>query len=263
MRMIPNRLKSHIFDIAAESHIGLVRKTNQDRYFLREFPDGEALTAIADGLGGIPAGDMAADLIVETLSQVEALEPGTEECQLTSLAIELDRMVAEAQQSNPRLGGMGSTLILVWMKNGRAFWAHVGDSRLYLLRSRRLCQITRDQTLARFLVAEGEITPEQARSHYAREVMNQCLGCGFCEPETGSFKLTPGDVLLLSTDGLHRSMTTARLEALLNARTGVSGVARTLVEAALAAGGRDNITGVITRIERPGRRAMQKGGSHR
>jgi serine/threonine protein phosphatase PrpC len=190
-----------------------VRKANQDRFFLREFSEGAALAAIADGLGGVPAGDRAADLVVETLSQVGALAPGAEESQLADLAIRLDGIVAHAQQSSPGLNGMGSTLILVWMKNGRASWAHVGDSRLYLLRNRRLHQITRDQTLARFLVAEGEITPEQARDHYAREVMNQCLGCGFCDPETDSFKLVPGDVLLLSTDGLHRSMTAKRLEA--------------------------------------------------
>ncbi len=249
--MTPNRLKTQHFDIAAESHIGLVRRTNQDRFFLREFADGAVLIAIADGLGGVPAGDMAADLVVETLSKLDPLDPGVGKRGLADLAIRLDGIVADAQEGDPRLGGMGSTLILVWMKESRACWAHVGDSRLYLLRNRRLQQITRDQTLARFLVAEGEITLEQARDHYSREVMNQSLGCGCCEPETGDFDLLPGDVLLLSTDGLHLSATRKQLEASLDARASSADTARALVEAALDAGGRDNITGVIARIEGP------------
>jgi serine/threonine protein phosphatase PrpC len=105
-----------------------------------------------------------------------------------------------------------------------------------------------DQTLTRFLVAEGDITAEQAKDHYGRQVMDQCLGCGFCEPETDGLELMRGDLLLLSTDGLHRSMTTGQLEALLNADTGAADTARALVKAALDAGGRDNITGVIARL---------------
>ena len=124
----------------------------------------------------------------------------------------------------------------------------MGDSRLYLLRNRHLRQLTRDQTLTRFLVAEGEITAEEAKNHYGRWVMDQCLGCGFCEPETDGLDLMRGDLLVLSTDGLHRSMTTGQLEALLNACTGVADTACALVKAALDAGGRDNITGVIARL---------------
>ncbi len=259
MKIIPDRLKTRAFDIAAESHIGAVRKTNQDRFFLRAFADGTVLTAIVDGLGGVPAGDMAADLVVQTLSRLDALGAGGEEHQLADLAIRLDRVVEAAREGDPLMGGMGTTLVLVWMKNGRAFWVHVGDSRLYLLRNRQLYQITRDQTLARFLVAEGEITPDQAKAHYSRQVMNQHLGCGFCEPETDGFTLTEGDLLLLSTDGLHRSVPKGQLERLLNGPACTEDTVRALVKAALEADGRDNITGVIVKIKGPAHPATHSG----
>ncbi|MEJ2153928.1 MAG: protein phosphatase 2C domain-containing protein [Desulfobacteraceae bacterium] len=259
MKMIPNRLKTRIVDIAAESHIGTVRKTNQDRFFLRAFADGTVFTAIVDGLGGVPAGDIAADLVVQALSRLDALCAGEEERLLANLAIRLDRVVEAAREGDPLMGGMGTTLILVWIKNGRAFWVHVGDSRLYLLRNRRLHQITRDQTLARFLLAEGEITPDQAKAHYSRQVMNQHLGCGYCEPETDGFTLTEGDLLLLSTDGLHQSVPKGQLERLLNGHTSTEDTVRALVKAALDAGGRDNITGVIVKMKSPAHPATHSG----
>lgn len=242
------RLRSRSADSAAQSHVGLVRPTNQDRFCLRQMKDGSTLLAVADGLGGVPAGDIAADIVLNTLLQTELLTNGTDQNQLVDLALRLDHMVADATGSGPDLGGMGSTLTLVWQRHERACWVQVGDSRLYLLRNRKLRQLTQDQTLARFLVAEGEITPEQVGEHYSKEVLDQYLGCGHCEPEAHHIHLMEGDILLLSSDGLHRLVAVEPLEAFLNARNAVTEKARSLIQAALDAGGIDNITAVVARM---------------
>jgi protein phosphatase len=108
-----------------------------------------------------------------------------------------------------------------------------------------LTQVTEDQTLARFLLEEGEITAEQLPTHYSRHVMDQCEGCGYAEPETGRLKFLAGDLLVLSTDGLHREIPEDTLFSILNTETILETKARRLVKAALNAGGKDNITVVM------------------
>ena len=137
---------------------------------------------------------------------------------------------------------MGSTFLAVLFRDGDAFWAHTGDSRFCVFREDLLIRITEDQTLARFLVKEGEITPEQAKSHYSRQVMDQCVGCGYCEPETGCFELAPGDLAILCTDGLFKSVNTELMVSSLSRSGGIDRLADSLVRAALENGGRDNIT---------------------
>jgi protein phosphatase len=140
---------------------------------------------------------------------------------------------------------MGSTLVGVLLRDRIAHWVHVGDSRLYLLRNGTLTQVTEDQTLARFLLEEGEITAEQLPTHYSRHVMDQCVGCGYAEPETGRLKFLTGDLLVLSTDGLHRQILENALYSILNTDTNLETKAKRLVKAALNAGGKDNITVVM------------------
>jgi protein phosphatase len=140
---------------------------------------------------------------------------------------------------------MGSTLIGVLLRDRIAYWVHVGDSRLYLFRNGTLTQVTEDQTLARFLLEEGEITAEQLPTHYSRHVMDQCVGCGYVEPETGRLEFLDGDLLVLSTDGLHREISANTFDSILKMDTDLEVKARALVKAALDAGGKDNITVVM------------------
>ncbi len=152
---------------------------------------------------------------------------------------------AMKSQENKTLEGMGSTLISVLVRDRIAYWVHVGDSRLYLLRNGTLTQVTEDQTLARFLLEEGEITAEQLPTHYSRHVMDQCVGCGYAEPETGRLKFLDGDLLALTTDGLHGQLSENVLKSILNIDSNLEIKARALVKAALEAGGKDNITVVM------------------
>jgi protein phosphatase len=157
----------------------------------------------------------------------------------------MDLNIYSKGREDVALEGMGSTLISVLLRERTAYWVHVGDSRLYLFRNGTLTQVTEDQTLARFLLEEGEITAEQLPTRYSRHVMDQCVGCGFVEPETGRMEFLAGDVLLLSSDGLHRNIADNTIGSILNMDTHIEIKARSLVKAALDAGGKDNITAVL------------------
>ncbi|MCP4692194.1 MAG: serine/threonine-protein phosphatase [Desulfobacterales bacterium] len=234
-------------NIFALTHIGLTKKVNEDRYFIKKLDDGAMLLSIADGLGGEVAGDYAAEVMIGKLAGVRRASEDREE-QLSRLAVETDLAISDESEKKADLEAMATTLICVLLTDKLAWWVHVGDSRIYILRDRRLLQVTEDQTLARFLVEEGEITPEQAPTHYSRHVMDQSIGCGFCEPETGRLELRDKDLLILTTDGLHKSVPEDAMTAILNNRTDISTGAKALVSAALDAGGNDNITVVICEI---------------
>ena len=227
------------------THIGFVRKSNEDRYLIKELKDKSVLIAVADGLGGEVAGDYAAEILREKLAGLNHISTNNEQSELDQLARAIDCDIYTEGQENNALEGMGSTLVGILLRNRIAYWVHVGDSRLYLLRNGTLTQVTEDQTLARFLLEEGEITAEQLPTHYSRHVMDQCVGCGFAEPETGRLKFIAGDLLVLSTDGLHRQISENTLKSILNTDTDLETKARALVKAALDAGGKDNITVVM------------------
>jgi len=230
------------------SDIGLVRKTNEDRYLIKELEDRSVLIAVADGLSGEVAGGYAAEMLKEKLSSLNHISRNSEQSELDHLARVIDRSIYTEGRKNKSLEGMGSTLVGVLLRNRRAHWVHVGDSRLYLLRNGALIQVTEDQTLARFLLEEGEITAEQLPTHYSRHVMDQCVGCGYAEPETGRLQLLTGDLLVLSTDGLHGEIPENSLNSILKNHTSLEIKARVLVNAALNSGGKDNITVVMAQV---------------
>lgn len=227
------------------THIGLVRKSNEDRYLIKKLKDESVLIAVADGLGGEVAGDYAAEIIREKLAGLDSISRNNVQMELDQLARVIDRTIYTKGQENIALENMGSTLVGILLRNRIAYWVHIGDSRLYLFRNGTLTQITEDQTLARFLLEEGEITAEQLPTHYSRHVMDQCVGCGYVEPETGCLEFLAGDVLVLSTDGLHRDITDNTIDTILNMDSNLEIKAKALVKAALDAGGKDNITVVL------------------
>lgn len=235
-------------NIFAATHIGRVRKVNEDRYLIKELSDGSLLLAVADGLGGEVAGDYAAEIIRGKLAGINHIPKNEEQGFLENRVIDIDRAIKREAEKNPDLRGMGSTLVLVLLRDGCAYWVHVGDSRLYVLRERQLIQVTEDQTFARFLVEEGEILPEQVSTHYSRHVLDQCVGCGICEPETGRLEVQDKDILILSTDGLHKTISNETLLFHLNAEINLKTKAQNLIQAALDDGGDDNITLVIAEI---------------
>lgn len=231
----------------AITHIGLVRPQNEDRYLVQPRPDGSLLVAVADGLGGHAAGELAARQVIATLEQAPSFGRDIER-ELRELACAADRTIYRKAEENPAWEGMGTTLTGVLIRDHTAYWVQVGDSRLYLVRSGATRQITTDQTMLQFLLEEKEITEEQARTHYSRHLLDQCVGQGGCRPETGRFRIERGDLLMLSSDGLHGTLDRRQLADLLQPDCGLERQAETLLQAALKNGGPDNITAVFARL---------------
>lgn len=225
----------------AQTHQGLKRPTNQDRHLLLELPGGRVLAAVADGMGGIAGGEVAAQMAVDLLAG--AMDPPPQDHHaLGELFASICRRVYQKAQSMPELEGMGTTLTAVLASPDRVDWAHVGDSRLYRWHRDRLTQVTRDDTAAAFMVEEGIIGAEEAGSHPSRHMLFDCVGCGDCTPETGWFPPEAGELLLLTSDGLHDKVAPGEMERVLASGKGLRGLLHDLVDLALAAGGGDNIT---------------------
>jgi protein phosphatase len=231
----------------ADTQIGLVRKKNEDRYLIKKMNDGSVLLAVADGMGGEPAGDVAAEIIISKLS---AIKPDSVNIikMLVNLANDANRAILDEVEKDSSLMGMGATLTCALLKKGTVHWVHVGDSRLYHVRENRLLQITRDQNMAQFLLEEGEINCEEARCHPSRNHLDQCVGCEDCEPVSGSFEIKEGDLIILSTDGLHNEVENSTMESLMLCKCDIQTKAKLLFSSALEAGGKDNITIVIAEI---------------
>jgi PPM family protein phosphatase len=234
-------------EIARETHQGLKRANNQDRYLVEEFGPEAVLLAVADGMGGEAAGDQAAQTAIETLRnyQSAATDPLL---QLQTLFMRASENIEAQVRQNFQLSGMGTTLTAVFLQRGRAYWAHVGDSRLYLFRAGKLKRLTWDHTLPDTLLKEGNITTEEARNHPAQHLLLQCIGCGRFKASTGLLKLETDDILLVTSDGLHHEVPEERLAVVLSGEQELGRALKKLVQAALEAGGRDNITIVGARV---------------
>ncbi|VEN74147.1 Protein serine/threonine phosphatase (fragment) [Candidatus Desulfarcum epimagneticum] len=167
-----------------------------------------------------------------------------------ALMKEASDRIQEFAEKNPASKGMGTTATTVIAHAGRAWWAHVGDSRLYLTRNGITGQITCDQSMAWFLVEEGEITEEEASSHQSRNILDQALGQGSgpCDPETGSLQIREGDQLTLMTDGIHGELPPKAISSILADRAGIEAKVKRLSGEALDAGGSDNLTIVMAQI---------------
>lgn len=234
--------------IVAKTHTGLVQKKNEDRYLVKNLTDDETLLAVADGMGGDVYGDVAADMIRNKFKTITCIDTGCERSKLKSTAQELDRFILHLSEADENYRGMGSTLICLFQRKNRIYWVHVGDSRLYHMRDGHLHQVTKDQTLARFLLTEGEISPAEYFDHYSRQVMDQCIGCGYSEPETGEFEVQSDDLVLLTSDGLHKAVNNLFIQKILKRNTTIQSKVEMLIDKALKAGGEDNITVILAEV---------------
>ncbi len=233
--------------IAWETHQGLKRANNQDRYLVRDYGPEDALLAVADGMGGEAAGDQAAQIAIDSLIPFQS-EEADPLLQLLGLFKQASENIAAQVRQNFQLSGMGTTLTTVFLRRGRAYYAHVGDSRLYLFRAGKLERVTWDHTLPDTLLKEGNITTEEARNHPAQNLLLQCIGCGRFKASTGILELETDDILLISSDGLHHEVPEEEIAARLTGAEDLAGALKKLIQAALDAGGRDNITIVAARV---------------
>ncbi len=223
------------------THQGRVRDKNEDMHFVKVFNEGSALLGVFDGLGGQAAGEKASERAKESM---EAFNPYSQsmERHLVELMQIANRSILDMVDEIPDLRGMGTTMTIAYAENGSVTWAHVGDSRLYVFREGKLRRITEDDTIPGLLLAEGEITKEEARVHPLKNALFECIGRGDFEANAGSFKLGKDDLLLLSTDGLHDEVSEKEMISILLLKKDLEEKLEALVSAALDAGGHDNIT---------------------
>lgn len=227
----------------ARTDVGRERETNEDAALVRDLGEADLL-AVADGMGGHAAGDVASELAIETFADV--VEPALERGRTDGEAI-LREAVAEAnaavldRAAEDGLEGMGTTLVAALVRGGRALFVNVGDSRGYHIDERgRIEQVTTDQSLVQELVERGELTEAEARDHPQRNVVSQALGTDeTVEPDLDSIAF--GGTLLCCSDGLSEEVADDGLEAVVADADTVEGAAETLIDRANAAGGSDNI----------------------
>jgi serine/threonine protein phosphatase PrpC len=239
-----------IVEEAALTDVGRQRHANEDAYY-----DSEPFFAIADGMGGARAGEVAARIAVEEFDQ-DRDEDAAPEAQLERIARAANRKIHELSQEDESHSGMGTTLTAVRVGEQEVTIGHVGDSRIYLLRDGELERLTSDHSLVEQLVREGKLTPEQAEVHPQRSIITRALGPEpEVEVETLTYPARDGDVYLLCSDGLTSMVPEEEVAAILRRRSSLEQAARELVDAANRAGGRDNITVILVRLGRESEQA--------
>jgi serine/threonine protein phosphatase PrpC len=229
---------------AERTDTGRQRKGNEDAYFARS-----PLFAVADGMGGAQAGEVASRAAIETIENGLPDGPGSAEERLAQLVLDAnERIIAMAEEDRGR-AGMGTTMTAAYVTECDVAIAHVGDSRLYRLRGGELERLTEDHTLVAELERQGKITQEEAGRHPQRSIITRALGAEHqIEVDHHTWPARDGDIYLICSDGLMMFPEERIGEIVLGARD-LRGAARALVDAANAGGGRDNITVVLFRVE--------------
>ena len=220
---------------------GHVRSNNEDCYY-----SGDHLLVVADGMGGMAAGDLASRLAIDAMRTLD--RPIDNEHQMDALhkALELaNGQIAEVVVNDPELQGMGTTLTAVIFSGTRAAMAHVGDSRAYLLREGRLNQLTKDDTYVQMLVDQGLIKPEEAAGHPRRSVVTRVLQGEPVSPSYVIVEPEPGDRWLLCSDGLTAVVGNDTIEQEMIAAPDPKSCAERMVDLALRGGGPDNVTVIV------------------
>ena len=228
---------------AARSDRGLVRANNEDSVYA-----GARLLALADGMGGHAAGEVASQLVIAALAHLDDDEPGGDLLsELNSAVHEGNAAIAAQVEADPELDGMGTTLTALLFAGNRLGLVHIGDSRGYLLRDGELNQITKDDTFVQTLVDEGRITAEEAHSHPQRSLIMRALTGHEVEPTLIMREARVGDRYMLCSDGLSDPVSHETiLDSLLIPDVAES--ADRLIEMALRGGGPDNVTVVVADV---------------
>ena len=229
---------------AGRTHDGLVREHNEDAAFC-----GPYLQVVADGVGGAAAGEVASATAAYVTSALAARDRGRDLLAVLAEAVDtIQEQLELGVAGHPSRAGMGTTLTALITDGERCALGHVGDSRAYLLRDGGLVQLTRDHTFVQALVDDGVITREQARHHPRKNLVLNALEAGHpADPDLTLLELGPGDRLLVCSDGLTDMVDDEDVAAGL-ARQDAVDAAEALVAAALAAGGRDNVTCLVSDV---------------
>lgn len=256
-----SNLVGYTISASGETDRGRRRAENQDCLLLETAADGgTGIYAVADGMGGQSAGEVASAIAVETLREhllpllTPDESPGASDLPLTEqvrLAINAcNERILQYAEEHPEAQGLGSTLTLALVKGSLAIIGNIGDSRTYRVRDGQMESITRDHSLVAHLVAHGEIAPEDVYSHPHRSYIYRALGSDAeCQPDINTERLQSGDTLLLCSDGLWEMVRDDDITRAVVAAPGPGETAATLVEMANENGGEDNISAIVVKVQ--------------
>ncbi|MFF0411378.1 PP2C family protein-serine/threonine phosphatase [Kitasatospora sp. NPDC004745] len=234
-----------VLRFAAGSHKGLIREGNEDSGYA-----GPRLLAVADGMGGAAAGEVASSEVLGSIVRLDEDVPGADLLTLLGDAVQgANDRLRQMVEDDPQLEGMGCTLTAMLWTGQRMGMVHVGDSRAYLLRDGSLVQITQDHTWVQRLVDEGRITPEEAETHPQRSLLMRALdGRGQVEPDLSIREVRAGDRYLICSDGLSGPVSHQTLQDTLGSFYSPEQTVQELIQLALRGGGPDNITCIVADV---------------
>ena len=234
---------------AAASHIGRVRRENQDSW---SYSSEAGVFVVCDGMGGPAGGEVASRTAVEAFLEHLGAVPPTERTRasVAEAVASANRRVFSRAEMDPALEGMGTTLVaLVGLGGPGLLVVHVGDSRCYLFRGGALQCLTVDHSFIAEQIRAGVLTEQEAARSPMRHVITRAIGTQpMVQPEIQAWEAEPGDVYILCSDGLTRELADAEIASVLAREAPISDRNQVLIEAALAAGGRDNITAMLVEV---------------
>ena len=238
----PRTRKGALTSFGSRTDIGCLRDHNEDSLVVTP-----PLFAVADGMGGHAAGEVASEIAVRVLSELAPEHPDGEA--LGRAIEEANRAVIQAAREGRGRQGMGTTMTAAMLEGERLVIAQVGDSRAYLLHQGKLQQLTRDHSLMADMIEAGQLTPEEARTHPQRSVITRALGSDpHLQPDLYEINVETGDRLLLCSDGLSTMVQDEDIESLMARTRDPQRCASQLVNAAIAAGGHDNVTVIVADV---------------
>jgi protein phosphatase len=231
---------------AAVTDPGRRRRHNEDAYVLEP-----PLFAVADGIGGAQAGELASSLAAAAVRDDSSDGRGDGRRRVDDLIQEANRRIYQRQSEDASLSGMGTTMTVALLEEGHVWIGHVGDSRAYLVRNEELEQLTEDHSLVAELVRSGRLSPEEAEAHPQRSVVTRALGTDpDVDVDTFSIDAKPGDLFMICSDGLTSMVSDEGiLDEIRHHRDDLRSAAKALVRAANKGGGEDNITVVFFELQ--------------
>lgn len=243
------------YDFFGLTDKGIVRQKNEDCW--KAIPE-QDLFIVADGIGGMPAGDIASQLVVEVLPPLmekrlnknadtsKDLSRSETIARIKQSIIDLSNRILHESENRSEFAGMGSTLVMALIQADDIYVAHLGDSRAYLLKNDLLQQLTNDHTMVRQLLMNQEITQEQAQNHPARNQLLQYIGMSAQpRPEVICIPKEKHTSLLLCSDGVTAMLSTRSIKTLVEQDQSPKQICRTIIDSANQAGGKDNITTIL------------------
>ncbi len=234
-----------------KSDVGKVRSTNQDAYHIAKISDNVAWSVVCDGMGGASGGNVASLVAVGALSDninknynLQMEDESIKNLLVTSI-VNANVLVNQKSHQNTELSGMGTTVVLSFIKDGVAHIAHAGDSRAYLVNDNAITQITRDHTMVQYLVDTGEITTEEAKNHPKKHLITRALGVQeTIDVEYNYVRLSKNDKIIMCSDGLTNLVEADEIFKTVK-ENNIDVAIDILVELANERGGTDNITVVM------------------